>query len=69
MAHHLVVELTDEQARLYLNSPTFKTGADDLLQRVVATYLEGLAAKAEAADADREARDRERMGAWRHFRD
>ena len=47
----LHVELTDEQALLYMNSPTFKQGVDAFLSGVVPLYLDGLAARAEAMDA------------------
>ena len=47
----LHVELTDEQALLYMNSPTFKQGVDAFLSGVVPLYLDGLAARAKAMDA------------------
>lgn len=65
----LQVELTEEQARLYATSATFRQGVDALLRGVVPNFLDGLAAKAEAVDRDMEARMREAMGAWASFRD
>ena len=48
--HSFDIELTDEQKRLYLNSPTFRHGLDLLLRGFIPAFIRGL--EVEAKDAD-----------------
>lgn len=59
---NLEIELTKEQARLYMTSATFKTGVDVILGEYVPMLLDGLANKAEQADWDMQARIRAMHG-------
>jgi hypothetical protein len=54
--HSFDIQLTDEQKDLYLTSPVFRQGVDQLLSGFIPTFLEGLALRAEAQDAETEAR-------------
>lgn len=54
----LSIALTEEQARLYSTSATFKAHTDALIERIVPTYLDGLAARAPEVDAWQEQRIR-----------
>lgn len=56
LERHLKVQLTDEQIRLYLESPTFKHGVDTFLRGVLPVFLEGLVQRAARDDAEFQAR-------------
>ncbi len=59
----LRIELTDEQARLYVESAAFHLGVDAFLRGVVPAFLEGLAARAVRTDSDIESRLRAALDA------
>ena len=60
----LRIELTEEQARLYVESASFRHGVDAFFHGVVPLYLDGLAAKAARNDAEVQARIAEVQSDW-----
>ena len=52
----LSAALTDDHRRLYVNSPSFHHGVDQLFDHIIPAYLEGLAVRARQADSDHLAR-------------